>query len=333
MNKKLNIAVAGGGSWGTALAHMLGNGGHEVVIYLRDENVCSAINTQSENPKYLAGLKLNKNVSASLEKDCLLNKDIYLLAIPCQQVRTFLIEHKNYFPQNAIIVNSAKGLEFPKATNVGQIIEDVLNDKNIEYATISGPSFAKEVLEGQPTAVVLACKNEEKGKYLREIFSNPSFRCYSSTDVIGVELGGALKNVIAIAAGVCDGLGFGHDPRAALLTRGLAEMSRLGVALGAEVTTFMGLSGVGDLILTCTGNLSRNRQVGLRLGKGEELNAIVESLGMVSEGVKTTEAVYTRAKELNISLPITDAMYEILFLKKDPKEVVKNLMARKLREE
>ncbi len=333
MDKKLNILVAGGGSWGTALAHMLGEGGHKVVIYLRDENVCNAINEKHENPKYLAGLELNANVSASMEKEALLNKDIYLLAIPCQQVRTFITEHEYYFPQNAIIVNSAKGLEFPKATNVGQIIQDVLGHKNVEYATISGPSFAKEVLEGQPTAVVLACKNEEKGTYLREIFSNPSFRCYSSTDVIGVELGGALKNVIAIAAGVCDGLGFGHDPRAALLTRGLAEMSRLGVALGAEITTFMGLSGVGDLILTCTGNLSRNRQVGLRLGKGEELNAIVESLGMVSEGVKTTEAVYTRAKELNISLPITDAMYEILFMKKEPKEVVKDLMARKLREE
>ncbi len=333
MNQSLNVAVCGGGSWGTALAHILGEAGHKVEIYLRDEKIADAINKQNENPRYLPHRKIHKNVSASIDKNCLKDKDFYVLAIPCQQVRSFLYTIKDILPDNALFVNSAKGLECPKANTVGQILKEVLQDKSPQYAVISGPSFAAEVLDNQPTAVVLASDDEKTGQWLREVFSNSFFRCYSSSDVIGAEIGGALKNIIAIAAGVCDGLGLGHNSRAALLTRGLAEMSRLGTAMGADITTFMGLSGLGDLILTCTGDLSRNRQVGLRLGKGEKLNDIVKSLGMVSEGVKTTEAVYLHAKDLNIRVPITSAMYEVLYKTKNPQDVLRELMSAELKEE
>ncbi len=333
MKENLNLVVAGGGSWGTALAHILAEAGHKVVIFLRDAKIANEINTNNENTRYLPNRKIHANVSASTDKNCLKNKDFYVLAIPCQQVRSFLQSVEDVLPDNAIFVNSAKGLECPKANTVEQIVKEVVGHKSPNYAVISGPSFAAEVLDNQPTAVVLACNDEKTGQWLRNVFSNSFFRCYSCSDVIGAEIGGALKNIIAIAAGVCDGLGLGYNSRAALLTRGLAEMSRLGLAMGANVTTFMGLSGLGDLILTCTGDLSRNRQVGLRLGKGEKLNDIVSSLGMVSEGVKTTEAVYKHAQSLNIRVPITSAMYAVLYEEKNPQEILIELMSSELKDE
>jgi glycerol-3-phosphate dehydrogenase (NAD(P)+) len=201
------------------------------------------------------------------------------------------------------------------------------------YVMLSGPSFATEVLDGHPTAVVLACEEEALAARLRQVFSTPVFRCYSSTDVCGVELGGALKNVMAIAAGLCDGLGLGHNSRGALITRGLAEISRLGVALGARAGTFMGLSGLGDLVLSCTGDLSRNRRVGLALARGEKLEEIIRTLGSVAEGVKTTFAAYSLGRAYKMETPITDAVHAILQGAQTPRQAIQNLMLRDLKEE
>ena len=253
--------------------------------------------------------------------------------MPCQQLRGWLAANAENFCNNAILVNAAKGIETANLVTCAEIAQQSLGHLQPRYAVLSGPSFAADVLRGLPTAVVLASADEALGHSLRQIFSSASFRCYSSTDVMGVEMGGAVKNVMAIAAGVCDGLGLGHNSRAALITRGLAEMSRLGVARGALPHTFMGLSGLGDLTLTCTGDLSRNRQVGLRLGRGEKLDEITASLGMVAEGVKTTAAIYDLAKCLHVDAPLTEAVHNILYGNCDPQEVLHNLMSRRLRDE
>ncbi len=329
----LRAAVVGGGSWGTALAHLLAVGGHEVRLVLRDAAVAAAVNSRHENPRYLPGRRLHPAVRAETTSAVLAEADVTVLAVPCQQVRSFLETAKSRLAPGAVLVNAAKGLETMRLETVGQMTLAVLDDLKPRYAVLSGPSFAAEVLDRRPTAVVLGCADETLGARLRGVFSTEWFRCYSCTDVIGVELGGALKNVMAIAAGLCDGLGFGHNARAALMTRGLAEMSRLGVARGAQARTFMGLSGLGDLTLTCTGDLSRNRQVGLRLGRGEALEDITASLGMVAEGVKTTEAVYALAGELGVSAPITGAVHAILYHRKPPRAAVTELMTRELKEE
>lgn len=329
----LRVAVAGGGSWGTALAHVLAVRGHEVRLILRDNAVADAVNECHENPRYLPGRTLHSSVTASTKPADMAGRDLVVLAVPCQQVRDFLITSGDVLSQGAVLVNAAKGLEIGSLSTVAQVVDEVLAHKKPHYAILSGPSFAEEVLDEQPTAVVLGCADEQVGAWLRTVFSSRWFRCYSSTDVTGVELGGALKNVMAIAAGVCDGLGFGHNARAALMTRGLAEISRIGVASGARAMTFMGLSGLGDLTLTCTGDLSRNRQVGLRLGQGESLEDIVRSLGMVAEGVKTAEAVHALAARLGVSAPITAAMHVILREGKCPRAAVTELMTRTLKEE
>lgn len=327
------LAVAGGGSWGTALAHVLAGKGHEVHLVLRDAAVAEAVAARRENPRYLPGRKLHAGIRAALTLEVLADKNLIVLAVPCQQARAFLRAARPFLAPRTVLVNAAKGLEIHGGATVERMVEEELDGLEARYAVLSGPSFAAEVLDGRPTAVVLGCAEEELGARLREFFSTAAFRCYSSTDVTGVEMGGALKNVMAIAVGVCDGLNFGNNARAALITRGLAEMCRIGVAYGARAMTFMGLSGLGDLILTCTGDLSRNRQVGLRLGRGESLPEIVASLGMVAEGVKTAEAVHALAARLDAAAPIVAAVHGILRKGRDPRAVVAELMARELREE
>ena len=326
------ICVAGGGSWGTALAHLLATNGYDTRLWLRDAAIAKIVNTRHENPRYLPGFALHPSLSATTAP-MVLGRDIVVLAVPCQQLRGWLAANAENFCNNAILVNAAKGIETANLVTCAEIAQQSLGHLQPRYAVLSGPSFAADVLRGLPTAVVLASTDEALGHSLRQIFSSASFRCYSSTDVMGVEMGGAVKNVMAIAAGVCDGLGLGHNSRAALITRGLAEMSRLGVARGALPHTFMGLSGLGDLTLTCTGDLSRNRQVGLRLGRGEKLDEITASLGMVAEGVKTTAAIYDLAKCLHVDAPLTEAVHNILYGNCDPQEVLHNLMSRRLRDE
>lgn len=328
----LRIVVVGGGSWGTALAHLLCVGGHEVCLLLRDQSVATAVNERHENPRYLAGHALHPALRASLDPACVASAQLLLLAVPCQQLRSCLHSLAPHLAPRTVLVNAAKGLELQSNNAMEQVVHSVLG-ADVSYAILSGPSFAAEVMKSLPTAVVLGCADEDRGARLRQLFSTNWFRCYSSTDVRGVELGGAMKNVMAIAAGMCDGLGFGHNSRAALITRGLTEMRRLGMALGAQEKTFMGLSGLGDLILTCTGDLSRNRQVGLRLGQGEDLEHITASLGMVAEGVKTAEALHHVAQVKEISAPITAAVCGIVQGVLPVREAVVQLMTRSLKEE
>lgn len=333
MNERASrITVAGGGSWGTALAHHCATLGMDVSLWLRDAAVAEHINGHHENPRYLKDFTLHTGVRATTDASCLGN-ELVILAIPTQQLRPWLGSHQASFRKRPICINAAKGLEVGSLEPPSSIVAQMLADKEPQFAVLSGPSFAAEVVRGLPTAVVLACNDASVGARLRETLSGPTLRCYSSMDVTGVELGGALKNVMAIAAGVCDGLGLGHNSRAGLITRGLAEMSRLGCGMGAHAHTFMGLSGLGDLTLTCTGDLSRNRQVGLRLGQGESLDRITASLGMVAEGVKTTAAVHELAVRLGIDAPITAAVHAILFEGQAPAEALRRLMARTLKDE
>ncbi len=330
----LRAAVAGGGSWGTALAHVLACAGHEVTIVLRDEAVARAINETHENPRYLPGRALHENVRASTASDVLSDCELLVLAVPCQHQRQWLKDFGGRLRPDCVIVNASKGLESDSCLTMSEVARQELGEEVMaRYAVLSGPSFAAEVMDQHPTAVVLGCRDESLGARLREVFSTPFFRCYSSGDVTGVEAGGALKNVMAIAAGVCDGLGFGSNARAALITRGLAELARIGTAMGAAPLTFMGLSGLGDLTLTCTGGLSRNRQVGLRLGQGESLEDIVSSLGMVAEGVKTAHAARLLAQRFGTSAPITRAVCRIIEEGSSPRETVTALMTRELKEE
>ncbi len=328
--EKCRVAVLGGGSWGTALAHVLAEGGHDVCLFVRHEDVAREINTQHRNIQYMSRHTLHAGVKATTHLEELCQYSLYVLAIPAQSLRAYLHSIAVYLPENCVLINTAKGLESATSKTLRQVVLEVLEDKKPQYAILSGPSFADEVLQGHPTAVVLGADTKELGQYLRSLFSTATFRCYSGKDITGIELGGALKNIMAIAVGLCDGLGFGHNSRAALITRSLAEMCRLGVACGADAATFMGLSGLGDLTLTANGDLSRNRQVGLRLGQGEQLADIVHSLGMVAEGVKTTEAVYAMVQKHGISAPITTAVYDILYTGISPRECAAALMARNL---
>lgn len=330
--ERQKICVAGGGSWGSALAHLAACNGHEVTLYLRDEKVCTAINTQHENTHYLPGLRLHEGVRASTDP-AVLSTSLLILAIPCQQQRSFLGLHGSRLTPGCTILNVAKGIEDVSGCTASQFLPGVLEGHAFTYAVLSGPSFAREVLEGQPTAVVIASHALDKAAHMQELLSSACFRCYTSTDVLGVEIGGAVKNVIAIAAGLCDGLNIGTNGRAALLTRGLAEISRLGVALGARAQTFMGLSGLGDLVLTATGSLSRNRTLGLALGHGQSLEEACEAIGMVTEGVKTAFAVSKLAARLNVDVPITDAVCAILNGTLTAREASRQLMTRSLGQE
>jgi glycerol-3-phosphate dehydrogenase (NAD(P)+) len=331
--ESLRIAVAGGGSWGTALAHVLACGGHEVVLWARDVAVVDAVNAAHENPRYLPGRELHARLRATADAAVFADHAFVLLAVPCQHMREFLGHARTHFAPGLTLVNTSKGIELDSLLLMSSLVREVLHPLAHGYVMLSGPSFAVEVLDGHPTAVVLACEEEELGARLRQAFSTPVFRCYSSTDVRGVELGGAVKNVMAIAAGLCDGLGLGHNSRGALITRGLAEISRLGAALGAHTGTFMGLSGLGDLVLSCTGDLSRNRRVGLALAGGEELEDIVRTLGSVAEGVKTTAAVYSLGREHGIETPVTNAVHSILQGERTPRQAMRELMLRDLKAE
>lgn len=326
-----DICVAGGGSWGTALAHHLASCGLKAVLWLRDGAVARTITAEHRNPRYVSSHALHEGLTAT-DNVAVLAAPLVLLAIPCQQLRSWLQTHRQDFCRNPVFIDASKGLEVGTLASPGRMVAETIGEE-ARYAVLSGPSFADEVLRGLPTAVVLACTDEELGAHLRNAFSSPNFRCYSSTDVIGVELGGALKNVIAIAAGMCDGLGFGHNSRAALIARGLAEISRIGEACGARPSTFRGLSGLGDLTLTCTGDLSRNRQVGLRLGRGERLEDITKNLGMVAEGVSTADAACMLAQRLGVDAPIAAAVRAIVREGRSPLDEVQRLMTRELREE
>ncbi len=330
----MKIAVIGGGSWGATLADLLAKKGHEARLWVREQAVMTEIRTTRENSWYLPGRKLSDNLDVSTDAAAVSDGvKHFLFAVPCQFIRNAYQRFIKYLPKNPAVICASKGIELDTLMTMSQVCEDALASVKPRFAMLSGPSFAYEVIREMPTAVTLACKDKKIGKDIQEAFSTPYFRVYTSTDVRGVELGGAIKNIIAIAAGVADGLGFGGNARAALITRGLHEMSRLGKAMGGDRQTFMGLSGMGDLVLTCTGDLSRNRQVGLRLAKGQKLLDILGEMKMVAEGVKTTEAVHALREKLGIEMPITEQVYAILYKDKDPGQAVYDLMTRTLKEE
>lgn len=331
----MSFAVIGGGSFGTAMAHVLAHAGHRVCIFLRQESQAEEINQKHTNSKHFPNTPLHKNIQASTNIADVQNFKYWVIALPCQTQEEILCAYVPYFSSETVLVNVAKGINLSKKAPLSLLIPALfgISAQKSQYAVLSGPSFAEELLHSKPTAAVLACTDEEQSTKLRKLFSTPFFRCYSSTDVIGVEIAGALKNIIAIAAGIGDGLEFGHNSRAALVTRGLAEISRFGMRMGAQASTFMGLSGLGDLMLTCTGDLSRNRQTGLRLGRGESLSQILGSMKGVAEGVPSTSAVYAMAMELEVEMPIVQIMYKVLYETLSPREATLTLMSRELKHE
>ncbi len=330
----MRITVLGGGSWGTTLANLLAQKDHTVSLWVRDEEQACEIQQSHVNKRYLPEISLCQSLGVTSHM-ALAMKDAQciVVAVPSQHIREMLVSARSLFPNNAVVVCASKGLENGTLQPMSQVIAEALGDLSPQYAMLSGPSFAKEVSLKLPTAIALGCEDRALARRIQDMFSTDFFRVYTTTDYKGVELGGAVKNVMAIAAGIADGLGCGHDTRAALITRGLAEMSRLGTTMGADARTFMGLSGMGDLVLTCTGDLSRNRQVGLLLGQGKTLDDILSGMHMVAEGVKTTRSVHDLGKAHGIELPITQQVYKVLYEHKEPQKAVRELMRRSLKDE
>lgn len=330
----MKIAVIGGGSWGTTLADMLAKKGLETRLWVREAAVMNEIRTTRVNSWYTPGCTLSDRLEVTTDAAHVVDGVKHVIfTVPSQFIRQAYQRFQKYLPKGVVIICASKGIELDTLMTMSDVCQDVLAEIKPKFAMLSGPSFAYEVIREMPAAVTVACKDKKAGKQVQELLATPYFRVYTSSDVRGVELGGAFKNIVAIAAGVADGLGFGGNARAALVTRGLHEMSRLGKAMGADRQTFMGLSGMGDLVLTCTGDLSRNRQVGLRLAQGQKLLDILGEMKMVAEGVKTTEAVYALRRKLDVEMPITEQVHAILYEDKDPSQAVRELMSRSLKDE
>lgn len=331
----VEAAVLGAGSWGTALAKLLAENGHRVRLWTRLDEEAQAINATRENKPFLPGFTVPENVHATADIHAALDgAGLVISVVPTHALREVLKKAAPLLPSDAPIVSCTKGIENTTLLLVSQIFEELLPKDRLRYVTyLSGPSFAREVAARMPTAVTIAGTDADICHRVQNLMMNDVFRVYTTDDVIGCELGGALKNVIAIAAGIGDGLGFGHNARAAIITRGLAEIGRLAMKLGAHPMTMAGLAGVGDLVLTCTGDLSRNRTVGLALGRGEKLADILAGMTMVAEGVRTTLSAHDLATREGVEMPITHAMYRILYEDQSPREAVTELMTRRARPE
>jgi glycerol-3-phosphate dehydrogenase (NAD(P)+) len=331
------VAILGGGSWGTALAIILSRSrrAHGISMWVHDAALSESIRSSRENATYLPGHKLPAAVHVTHEmQDALANVNIVIGAMPSAHARAVYTQALPHLASQATLVSATKGLEPSTHLHMSEVIKQTVSPKvSPRVAVLSGPSFAAEAARGEPTAVVLASQDAALASELQEEFAAPGFRLYTSDDVIGVELAGAMKNVIALAAGACQGLGLGANSLAALITRGLAEMTRLGVARGARPETLSGLAGLGDLVLTCTGALSRNRHVGIELGKGHPLTEILAGMRMVAEGVGTTSALLALARESDIELPITEQVDAILSHGKSPRQAIRDIMERPLRRE
>ncbi|MBC62381.1 MAG: glycerol-3-phosphate dehydrogenase [Zetaproteobacteria bacterium] len=336
-NSLKKILVLGTGNFGTCLAYHLAKNGHDVLMWAKSKKVVDSINSNQINPKYLSNLKLPENLSAtdSLNSQTVKSKDIILLCIPTQSLREVLSHLTDLLNEDKqMIVCAAKGIEISSKMLPSQLIVDVLGKKFRSCSSfLSGPSFAVEVAAGHPTAVTLAGVDKNITASIQKVFHTSYFRVYSSEDPVGIEIAGAMKNVIAIAAGACHGLGFKSNSLAALITRGLAEITRLGVAMGANTLSFKGLGGVGDLFLTCSSSKSRNYTVGYRLAQGEPLTDIVESLGSVAEGVFTAKAAHELGVQYGVRMPITEAVYKVLYKKREITQVVKELISSSAKDE
>lgn len=339
MATKLQIAVVGAGSWGTALAILLAQKGHEVRLWGHNPEHMDMLVADRENKRYLESRVFPDNLVPIKNLETALDGSIVvLMVVPSHAFRLVFQKVAPLLQNKTRVISAVKGIENNTLKTMSQIMEEVLAGqdilkRDIKIGVLSGPSFAEEVASGVPTAVTLGFYDLDTARILQEILATDSFRIYISRDVIGLEISAALKNIVAIATGVCDGLGYGLNTRAALITRGLAEIQRLGMAMGADTSTFAGLSGLGDLILTCTGNLSRNRTVGLMLGQGKSIDQIKSEMKMVAEGIKTTKSVYDLAKKMQIEMPILEQVHGILYEGKKCSEAVKALLQRELKEE
>lgn len=336
MTEMEKICVLGAGSWGTTLANILAEKGFDISLWVREEELYQIILKTRENAFFLPGIKLAHNniTSTNSIEEAVKNRAIILCVIPSHGVRDIFAQASKFLSKDAIIVNASKGIEQETLLTVSQILRQSLPKsfhKNL--SVLSGPTFAKEVSRKLPTAICVAANKKAVAEKVQQVFNTNYFRVYTNSDMTGVEISGALKNVIAIAAGISDGLSLGMNARAALITRGLAEISRLGISMGADAATFAGLSGLGDLVLTCTGELSRNRSVGMMIGKGRKLNDILSEMKMVAEGVKTAKAAYELAKKYGVEMPITEQVYRVLYEDKSPKDAVMDLMTRRLKGE
>jgi glycerol-3-phosphate dehydrogenase (NAD(P)+) len=321
------VAIIGAGSWGTALALLLANKGVAVTLWAHRQEHVAQISSCHENRIYLPGFPIPQHISitADIEKT-VQGASTIVLVVPSHVFRSVFCRMKKFLRQDQIIVSATKGIENDTLMTMTQVMEDEFPVGR--YAVLSGPSFAREVAEQKPTAVTVAAKDITIAEAVQGVFFTENFRVYTSSDVIGVELGGPLKNIVAIASGICDGLGYGTNTRAALITRGLAEITRLAVKMGASPLTMAGLAGLGDLVLTCTGDLSRNRSVGLQLGQGKTISAIQNEMQMVAEGVKTTRSAWFLAKKMGVEMPILEQVYQVLYEGKSCKDATRDLLER-----
>jgi glycerol-3-phosphate dehydrogenase (NAD(P)+) len=331
----MRIAVIGAGSWGTTLADLLAKKGLPTSLWAYEGDLAARLAVTRINDRFLPGISLDPHLTFTDDlASAVAGRQVVVLVSPSQVMRRVVEQLRPHLGSDSLLVSAAKGIENDTLLLMSEVLEEVLGASAASRcAYLSGPSFAREVANELPTAVAVAAADGDVARTVQELFRTDYFRVYTNPDVIGVELGGALKNVIALAAGVSDGLGFGHNARAALINRGLVEMARLGAAKGAHAETFAGLAGMGDLVLTCTGDMSRNRSVGVELGRGRKLAAILAGMHMVAEGVKTTLSAYQLAQKLGVVMPITEQMYQILYNDKDPRQAVSELMHRQLRAE
>jgi glycerol-3-phosphate dehydrogenase (NAD(P)+) len=328
----MRCAVVGAGAWGTALSDLLARNGHEVRLWAYETDVVESVNSRHENTRFLKGHPLSSTVEAVGDvAKAVAETDLVALATPSHVLRRIVKSAVRSMPRSAPVVVATKGIEKGTLCLMTEVVEQEL--PNATVVALSGPSFAVEVVGRQPTAVVVASAQEEAAEIAQLAFSSPHFRTYTHTDVVGVELGGALKNVMAVATGIAEGLGLGFNARAALITRGLAEMTRLGVQLGAEQSTFAGLAGLGDLVLTCTGSLSRNRAVGVEVGKGRKLEDVLRDRETVAEGVVTAQSARELAAREGVEMPIVDAVNRVLFEGQSARAAIAALMSRELRAE
>ncbi len=330
----MKLTVIGAGSWGTALAHQMARRGHDVKLWAREPEVAEGVNSRHRNPLFLEDLELDPRLRAVNDlEDAAHHASVWLWVVPVQFSRGVMEGLRPAAPEGLVVVSSSKGIETESLRLMDEIAGEVLGVPREHFCSLSGPTFAREVVQGDPSAAVLACPDLTLAKRLQEEFSDHHLRLYAGDDLVGVELAGALKNIIAIAAGIIDGLGLGANTQAALMTRGLHEITRLGIAMGADVTTFRGLAGMGDLVLTCTGGLSRNRRAGQRLGRGESLEDILASTREVVEGARTAPAAAMLAARLGIDMPITEMVTRLLRGETDPRTALYELMTRELKVE
>jgi len=329
------VCIIGGGSWGSSMAIHLGRLEMDTTLWIREREIYEEILDTGENRTFLPKVAFPSTVSFSLDlKEAMEGAEVIFIAVPSRFCRSLYTKIVSHLTPEQSFVSLTKGIEERSLKRMSEIMEEVFSSAiQSRISVLSGPSFAREVAESHPTAVVISSKNLELAKIIQTLVSSLYFRAYSSDDIIGVELAGACKNVIAIAAGISDSFGFGSNSMAGLVTRGLAEMTRLGISLGARKETYAGLAGIGDLVLTCTGKLSRNRYVGSELGKGKTLEEIVSGMKMVAEGITTTLSVYQLSQREKVEMPICEQVYHILYQGKDPKEAFRDLMSRELKNE